>query len=250
MKWFKHDSDANQDAKLRRLRLKHGMEGYGLYWFCLELIARGVEASRLTFELEHDAELIAADTGIHYERVQSMMADMVDLGLFENTGGVITCLKMAHRTDEYTAKLLTKRHTVPTVSRQSPDSLPIKSVLLEQNRTEQNIYPSPNGDGRDLRKRSSPVPVREIVDLYHQCLPCLPRVEKITKTREGFIRQRWQEDLPTLDHWRNYFAFVAQSAFLTGKSNPVNGKPPFRADIEWLTRPGNYAKIAEEKYHG
>lgn len=101
-----------------------------------------------------------------------------------------------------------------------------------------------------LRKRSPPVPVSEIVDLYHRCLPELPRVEKLTKTREGFIRQRWQEDLPDLDHWRNYFDFVRQSDFLMGRSKPTNGKPPFRADIEWITRPNNYAKIAEEKYHG
>lgn len=72
----------------------------------------------------------------------------------------------------------------------------------------------------------------------------------MTKTREGFIRQRWQEDLTDLDHWRNYFDFVRQSDFLMGRSKPTNGKPPFRADIEWITRPNNYAKIAEEKYHG
>jgi len=28
MKWFKHDSDANQDAKLKKLRLKYGAQGY------------------------------------------------------------------------------------------------------------------------------------------------------------------------------------------------------------------------------
>ena len=44
MKWFKHDSDANQDAKLKKLRLKYGAQGYGIYWYCLELIARNVKA--------------------------------------------------------------------------------------------------------------------------------------------------------------------------------------------------------------
>jgi hypothetical protein len=55
MKWFKHDSDASNDAKLKKLRLKYGAQGYGIYWYCLELIARNVEKHNLTFELEHDA---------------------------------------------------------------------------------------------------------------------------------------------------------------------------------------------------
>ncbi len=142
MKYFKHDSDAAQDAKLRRLRLKYGMEGYGVYWFILELIARNVDKHNLTFELEHDAELIAADTGIHYERVQEMMRYMVDLGLFENNAaGMITCLKMASRADEYTQKLIASARpasSVPTLSRQSPDSIGTKSVLREEKRREEN----------------------------------------------------------------------------------------------------------------
>ena len=39
MKWIKHDTNANQDAKLKKLRMKYGLEGYGMYWYCLELIA-------------------------------------------------------------------------------------------------------------------------------------------------------------------------------------------------------------------
>ena len=40
MKWFKHDSNANTDAKLKRVRMKYGMQGYGLYWYCLEIEER------------------------------------------------------------------------------------------------------------------------------------------------------------------------------------------------------------------
>lgn len=137
MKWFKHDSDAGNDAKLRKLRIKYGAQGYGIYWYCLELIARNVEKHNLTFELEHDAELIADDFKLSSELVQEMMVYMVNLGLFENTQGVITCLKMSTRTDEYTAKLLSKfKNTpdnVPTLSGESPT----KSELREEKRREE-----------------------------------------------------------------------------------------------------------------
>lgn len=142
MKWFKHDSNAMLDAKLKRVRLKYGMEGYGLYWYCLELIASSVELHNLTFELEHDAELISLDTGIHQERVQEMMLDMVKWELFESSNGVIVCLKMASRTDEYTQKLIRAKGINPTKSTHTPDSLPTQSDLIEENREEENNKPS------------------------------------------------------------------------------------------------------------
>jgi len=138
MKWFKHDSDASNDAKLKKLRLKYGATGYGIYWYCLELIARNVEKHNLTFELEHDAELIADDFKLSADLVQHIMTYMVELELFENIDGVISCLKMATRTDEYTQKLMLnnkKSHEiVPTISLQNPT----KSELIEEKRKEEN----------------------------------------------------------------------------------------------------------------
>lgn len=95
-----------------------------------------------------------------------------------------------------------------------------------------------------------PVPVQKIVDAYHESLPTLPRVAKLTTTRRGYIQQRWREgDLPDLETWGKFFGYVGESDFLMGRAQGTNGKPPFRADLEWLTKPANYAKIAEGKYH-
>ena len=63
MQWYKHDSNANMDAKLQDVLLDYGLEGYGLYWYCIELIAAKVDQNSLTFELEHDARIIARNTG-------------------------------------------------------------------------------------------------------------------------------------------------------------------------------------------
>lgn len=94
------------------------------------------------------------------------------------------------------------------------------------------------------------VPIKQVVELYHEILPELPTVQKMTKTREGYIRQRWRDgDLPTLEAWRNYFSYVRESPFLMGRVNGSGDKPPFRADLEWLVRPANFAKVAEDKYH-
>ena len=100
MRWLKHDTDANQDAKLQNVLLDYGLEGYGLYWYCIELIAGKVDKDNITFELEHDARIIARNVGSTAQKVEEMMRYFVDLGLFENSHGAITCLKLARRLDK------------------------------------------------------------------------------------------------------------------------------------------------------
>lgn len=100
MKWIKHDTDANQDAKLQNVLLDYGLEGYGLYWYCIELIAGKVDKDNITFELEHDARIIARNVGCTAQKVEEMMRYFVELGLFEDSQGTITCLKLARRLDK------------------------------------------------------------------------------------------------------------------------------------------------------
>jgi len=100
MRWVKHDTDANQDAKLQNVLLDYGLEGYGLYWYCIELIASKIDNDNITFELEHDARIIARSVGSTQQKVEEMMRYFVDAGLFEDSTGVITCFKLARRLDK------------------------------------------------------------------------------------------------------------------------------------------------------
>ena len=164
MRWFKHDSDASADAKLKRVRMKYGMAGYGLYWYCLELIAMGVEANKLTFELEHDAEIIAHDTGINYAVVQEMMVYMCDLGLFENTDGRITCLKMATRLDQSMTSNPAMRKVISGIKNHdgimTESSEPVTEsckIRLDENRLDKN-----RKESRTKRTRFIPPTIEEV----------------------------------------------------------------------------------------
>lgn len=97
MEWFRHDSNANLDEKLQEVLLDYGLEGYGLYWYCIELIVGKVAPDNINFQLKHDARIIARNTGSTPQKVEEMMKRFVDVGLFENKGGMITCLKVAKR---------------------------------------------------------------------------------------------------------------------------------------------------------
>ena len=86
----------------------------------------------------------------------------------------------------------------------------------------------------------------------------LPRFQVRNDTRDGYIRSRWKQffsegDFTTkeggLDCFRWFFENkVGPSKFLTGQSEGRNGAKPFIADLEWLMRPTNFAKVIEGKY--
>lgn len=119
----------------------------------------------------------------------------------------------------------------------------------------------PNGrDGKPAEKPPSipPCPIDSIITLYHETLPECPKFVVRNKTREGFIRSRWRDfyvegDFQTSEEgllvFRRYFAeMVKPSKFLTGRADARNGRDPFVADLEWLMRPSNFAKVVEGKY--
>ena len=121
-----------------------------------------------------------------------------------------------------------------------------------------DINNNDNNDNNDnnIKNKPSPkpangVPYQKIVTLYHEMLPTLPKVEKLTEKRKSQIRQRWlQDDLPDLNNWENFFDYVSKSKFLMGASTPVNGHRVFTANLEWLTKESNFIKICEKNYHG
>ena len=234
MKWFKHDSDASNDAKLKKLRLKYGAQGYGIYWYCLEQIARNVDLHNLTFELEHDAELIAHDFDLSSDLVQHIMTYMVEIGLFENVGGVITCLKLAKRTDEYTQQILRKNNHLLKNSLETPESLPIKSEVLDKIRTDK-IRLDLKDNKEKINKKEN---YSEDFEVFWKAYPRAkakgksfeswkkkkPNIEQVLKTltwqimsrdwQKGFIpnsltyinQERW-DDEPTKDITPNPFKF-------------------------------------------
>jgi hypothetical protein len=111
MKWYKHDTNALADAKIKRLVMRHGAEGYAVYFHCLELIAGDVSKENITFELEHDAEIIADNLKIKgsievaaVDKVQDIMNYIIDLGLFQENDNKIFCLKLAKRIDQSMVK--------------------------------------------------------------------------------------------------------------------------------------------------
>lgn len=246
MEWFKHDSNANLDEKLQEVLLDYGLEGYGLYWYCLELIVGKVSNDNITFELKHDARIIARNTGSSTQKVQEMMSRFIDLGLFETTNGSITCLKVAKRLMTSATSNPQMRGIIQNIK--NKQDVKIKScqrhddVMQDKIRLDKkdNIIVKPIANDFVIDE----CPHQKIIDLYHQKLPMMTSVVEWTPKRASYLKTRWRENPrnQSLDFWARFFDYVAKSDFLTGK------KTDFIADLEWLIKSANFVKILEGKY--
>ena len=127
--------------------------------------------------------------------------------------------------------------------------------------------------GQDANASASglpPCPHQEIVALYHEILPELPRVVKLTEKRKLHLRTRWREVLTNqeiagkfgfsvngkplgkeagLAWFRRFFEYIRESDFLMGRVSRNPKHQNWMPRFEWLFKPDNFAKILEGVYH-
>lgn len=141
MQWFKHDSNTTMDFKIKKLIIKYGAVGYAIYFHCLELIAGGINENNITFELEHDSEIIADDLRINStpdksgkELVEEIMRYMITLNLFEENNGHIFCFKLLKRLDTSMTSN-NKLRSLITKAKENHDGVMINPDSIMQDKT-------------------------------------------------------------------------------------------------------------------
>ncbi|MCX6761027.1 MAG: DUF4373 domain-containing protein [Candidatus Nealsonbacteria bacterium] len=155
MKWFKHDTDAHIDLKIQSLISKHGVEAYGLYWICNELIGKENDKS---FEIRAKNEwkiYISKQINIEEKKLEILLSALADCGLIDKkrlTKGILCNKKLQNRADEYTKK-------VRRMSGHSPDNVPPEENRTDKKRIEQipfdefwNLYDKKVGKSKSEKK--------------------------------------------------------------------------------------------------
>ena len=255
MKWIKHDTDANQDAKLQNVLLDYGLEGYGLYWYCIELIAGKVDKDNITFELEHDARIIARNVGCTSQKVEEMMRYFVELGLFESSQGTITCLKLARRLDKSMTSNPEMRKLIESV--RGHDSIMTKSAkpMQDKIRLDKTRVDNKENSGKQVLP---PCPHQEVIKIWSEVMPEQRQPRVWDGQRAANLTNRWKECFKImksdnsgplytnkdtgLEFWRNFFIYMRSSDFL------INDCKPF--GLDWIVNKANFTKIFEGNYHG
>ncbi len=128
MKWFQHDTDAHRDLKLKRLSKEYGLEGLGLYWVIVEMIAEELSSKKLNCELEWTIDVIADEFKMSKDRVEAILGFCCGQQLFDrNQEGNIRCLKLLDRLDN----TLSKNPEIALIKKQS-EQFKKKRVAINQ----------------------------------------------------------------------------------------------------------------------
>jgi uncharacterized protein YdaU (DUF1376 family) len=124
----------------------------------------------------------------------------------------------------------------------------------------------PSADGPQLSLVGTPpkasvyrrpaCPTAEIVELYHQHLPGLPRVDILSDGRKRHVSARWAavcgeskyDRAQGLEWFAWFFSHVAKSGFLTGRVKGRSGDA-FRCTFDFLMTPEKFVRVVENFYH-
>jgi len=117
-------------------------------------------------------------------------------------------------------------------------------VNTNNNDNNDNNLLSSSDDDSYVKPNIKKIPYQKIIDLYHSLCPDMPCVIELTDIRKKQIKARWNsnEEYQCREFWEVFFSAVAKSDLLNGRVNS------FRADLQWLTKHGNFIKVLEGKY--
>ena len=180
-----------------------------------------VDGKNISFELEDDAEIIALEWSLDQLKVQEIMAYMVDIGLFENSDGRITCLKLAKRLDDTNSKNPEIRAMLSKINSDKLRVTPSNSDKLRTDKTRLDksiktiVDDSTPVDEKIVKQKRATVPYQQITDMYNEILGSEFRaVIKIDVTgRKTKIKNFWNDmgkDLSTCERYFKHYKVNAQ----------------------------------------
>ena len=278
IEWFRHDTDARNDIKIRKLLRDNDPGALGAYWMCVEMI----------YQSGGYAEETAIAEELSFYNMDKFIPALVEHGLLEDVGnGVLTSQRvlseiaywektrqkksdagkkgMASRWGKRDNSVITEDNSViadyntsyqgitPHNTRQDKTRQDItnnkESVSKDTSSVEHCECPTVGNKesadlfGEKVEVERDPVPVQKIVEYWNNAVKptALPKVTEITKERRSLIRQRWKEYRDEV-----YAAIdkTVTSDFLTGR----DGKWQM-CDFDWVFTKKNMVKIFEGKYN-
>lgn len=122
-----------------------------------------------------------------------------------------------------------------------PSPSPSPSPIIK----EESINTLSSFSGEKPPSKNGTCPQKEIIEIYHEVLPMMPRVQEWPEANQKILRTRWREkpERQNLEWWQSYFTYIKESQFLTGKEKD------WTANLEWIVRPKNMTKILNGNYH-
>jgi hypothetical protein len=194
--------------------------------------------------------MISRKLGIRGEALENAKKRLCDVGLIRQNWQPVAWSALQGTSDsskERTRKYREnkKKKEIEADEERHSDVTVTPQIRLDKSRQDKKREEksSPNGE----HVAGATCPHQEILSLYHEILPELPKHRDWTDSRKKLLKSRWdsREDRQTLDYWRDLFHYIRQSDFLMGRV----GLKPFRCSLVWMLNPEKFANITEGKYH-
>jgi len=263
--WFPHDSNARNDEKLLAVRMRLGIEGYGLYFMILERLRDETDFMSVT-----DYNVIAFDFRSSSEKVKAVVCDF---GLFqftedgkyfysESLNERMIPVENSRRQRSEAGKTSAERRAEETRRRELEEKKNAEDLAKRAKSNDRSTTVDESGNDRCQKiqqrreekrrednkeivpKGTLSTPHEEILALFNQTCVSLPKVLKLSPSRKEKVKLRYQEMGMNLNTLQTVFEKVESSAFCKGKN-----ERGWVATFDWIfDNDRNWLKIIEGKY--
>ena len=276
--YFQHDCNARQDEKILALRMKHGWEGYGLFWALIERLRESANYSCVC-----DYNLIAYDLRSDANKIKSIIEDfrLFDFATDENRGKLLYSRRLLEdmylKDDAREAKVeagkkgaeakkrkqnLSKtqadlKHTLSSAKAEPKQSSSTPQAnIIEENIIEENITTT---NARESENDFEGFATSEAMRIWNNTVSePMQAIAVMQGSRRDLVLSRLQnaginlEDTEAVSQWlRRTIEGVTKSMYCRG-----GGQDGWIADFDWIfssddnclkSYEGRYKKLREPK---
>lgn len=252
LRYFSHDVDMRNDLKIRGLRRNFGNDGYAVWCYLLEVLT---DTEDLCIDIDNMAGLLSADFDIDRERLMGIVGYCLQVGLFVKDGSmlyskrhrerIMGVLDYAREKSERGRKAVMARWNRNSSS--NTTEIPSDTDVIQPN-TNKTREEENREDKTRKEKTRVEYPCAEIVKVWNEVCPSLPKVLRLSNARRDKVKARlkeWGGNSPEemTAKARDLFERIEASDFLTGR----NGK--WKATFDWIfDSRSNWIKVLEGNY--
>lgn len=275
MDWFRHDLNAHDDIKIKKLLKRCGFSALGIYWFLVELIC--CAGGRLS--LREAIDEISLVDGFSENEAETLIRDLADMGLIfiEDTfiGSVRADKEIAFDADRRKKKseagkkgmenrwnrntVITKDNTVITkdsiaiteYNKRITDyntlpnhTLPKEKIEFVSKDTHSIKEKNPETEEKKQTAAFQGVKAHDVASEYQarfNSIDGVIRCQKMTAQREMMISAVLAHF--SSDEIETVFRKVAESTYLRGSNNKG-----WKINFDWLFKTENFVKVLEGAY--
>lgn len=201
MKWFKHLSDASDDAFIENLEEIFGWEGYGRWWKLLEIIAKKMDETNACFA-EHSWVKWQSFLKGKRNKLELFLGHCHDKGKInlEQNGNIlkISCPKLLELRDNHTKNLQVdnKGNSKPLATKNKSKDIEIDKELSKELKRINSLESSTHTDFKNLELSEEGVKFAEENGIVGEHL--LKTWQKFKNTKDRTPINEW------LKYWKNW----------------------------------------------